>query len=137
MLSTHHSEQRKPTPLAVNRHVAHKVRLRRQAWGLTQQELANLVGVTYQQLHKYERGINLISAGRLHAIAVALSTDVASFFEHSEPEPITARQQDHQHRLVELMHDVQRIARPEHRQAVCTFARAIAGRSNQQPVEPA
>jgi DNA-binding XRE family transcriptional regulator len=49
----------------VDRHVGARVRERRIMLGLTQQQLADLIGVTYQQAHKYERGINRISAGRL------------------------------------------------------------------------
>ena len=41
--------------------------------GLTQQQLADLIGVTYQQAHKYERGINRVSAGRLFEVAQVLS----------------------------------------------------------------
>src|ERR1043166_315195 len=49
----------------VDRHVGARVRERRIMLGLTQQQLADLIGVTYQQAHKYERGINRVSAGRL------------------------------------------------------------------------
>ncbi len=49
--------------------------------GLTQQQLANLIGVTYQQAHKYERGMNRISAGRLYEIARVLGVDVGHLFE--------------------------------------------------------
>ena len=49
--------------------------------GLTQQQLADLIGVTYQQAHKYERGINRVSAGRLFEIARVLSVPVSYFFE--------------------------------------------------------
>ena len=47
--------------------------------GLTQQQLADLIGVTYQQAHKYERGINRVSAGRLFEIARVLSVAVLLF----------------------------------------------------------
>ena len=49
--------------------------------GLTQQQLAELIGVTYQQAHKYERGVNRISAGRLYQIARVLGVGVGYFFE--------------------------------------------------------
>ena len=49
--------------------------------GLTQQQLADLIGVTYQQAHKYERGINRISAGRLYEIAQVLSVPIGYFFD--------------------------------------------------------
>lgn len=58
-----------------------RIRERRIALGLSQGQLAQMVGVTYQQLHKYERGINRIAAGRLQQIADALGTTVGALFE--------------------------------------------------------
>ena len=49
--------------------------------GLTQQQLADLIGVTYQQAHKYERGINRVSAGRLFEIARELNVLPSYFFD--------------------------------------------------------
>ena len=49
--------------------------------GLTQQQMAELIGVTYQQAHKYEKGVNRVSAGRLYHIAQALGVEVGYFFE--------------------------------------------------------
>src|ERR1700720_3252708 len=57
----------------VDRHVGARIRERRIMLGLTQQQLADLIGVTYQQAHKYERGINRVSAGRLFEVAQVLS----------------------------------------------------------------
>ena len=54
--------------------------------GLTQQQMAELIGVTYQQAHKYETGINRISAGRLYQIAQALGVEISYFFEDVDPE---------------------------------------------------
>lgn len=105
--------------------------------GLSQQQMAKLIGVTYQQLHKYEKGINRVTAGQLHAIAHVLGTDLAFFFENVEPEPVKAGQQGHHEQRAELMHDVLRIANPKHRQAVCALAKALAGLSDEQPAEPA
>ena len=56
----------------VDRFVGGRIRERRVMLGLSQQQMANLIGVTYQQAHKYERGINRISAGRLYEIARVL-----------------------------------------------------------------
>ena len=76
----------RPRPQEVDRHVGAKVRERRLALGLTQQQVAELVGTTYQQAHKYETGINRISAGRLYQIAQALGVDISYFFEDIDPE---------------------------------------------------
>src|SRR5882762_8511128 len=54
---------------AIDDHVGKRIRERRVMLGLTQQQLAELIGVTYQQAHKYERGINRVSAGRLFELA--------------------------------------------------------------------
>ena len=60
--------------LDVDRYVSLRIRQRRIMLGLTQQQMAELIGVTYQQAHKYETGINRISAGRLYQIARALGS---------------------------------------------------------------
>src|SRR5262249_38611669 len=65
----------------IDRHVGNRVRERRIMLGLTQQQLADLIGVTYQQAHKYERAINRVSAGRLFEIAQVLSVPVSYFFD--------------------------------------------------------
>ena len=49
--------------------------------GLSQQQLAQMIGVTYQQAHKYERGLNRISAGRLYDISQVLNVPISWFFE--------------------------------------------------------
>src|SRR5210317_2226402 len=65
----------------IDRHVGARMRERRIMLGLTQQQMAELIGVTYQQAHKYEKGINRVAAGRLYNIAQALGVDVGYFFE--------------------------------------------------------
>jgi transcriptional regulator with XRE-family HTH domain len=62
--------------------VGARIRARRVSLGLSQQQLAAKVGVTYQQLHKYEHGINRVSASRLQDIAQALGITVGSLFEN-------------------------------------------------------
>src|SRR3954452_13108424 len=71
----------KGTPQDVDRHVARRMRERRITLGLTQQQVAEWIGVTYQQAHKYEKGENRISVGRLRRIAVALGVEPEYFFE--------------------------------------------------------
>jgi transcriptional regulator with XRE-family HTH domain len=70
---------RKITP--VDAHVGARVRMRRTALGMSQQQLADQLGLTFQQVQKYERGINRISASKLYETARALQTTVAAFFE--------------------------------------------------------
>ena len=60
----------------IDRAAGQHIRRRRIALGLTQKDLADRVGITYQQLHKYEKGANRMAIGRLVAIADALGTKV-------------------------------------------------------------
>lgn len=68
----------------VDTHVGKRVRHRRWMVGMTQQQLAEKVGIKFQQIQKYETGMNRVSASRLWDIAEALSVPVAFFFEGVE-----------------------------------------------------
>lgn len=61
-------------------HVGGKVRLRRKFLGLSQQDLADAIGLTFQQVQKYERGSNRISASKLYEIGRVLTVPVGYFF---------------------------------------------------------
>ena len=74
-------EAGRPRPQDTDRYVGSRMRERRIMLGLTQQQMAELIGVTYQQAHKYEKGINRIAGGRLYAIAQALGVEVSFFYE--------------------------------------------------------
>jgi len=65
----------------VDVHVGQKIRQRRWLTGMTQQRLAELVGIKFQQIQKYETGANRVSASRLWDIAESLGVDVSFFFE--------------------------------------------------------
>ena len=65
----------------VDVHVGKRVRHRRWMNGTTQQQLAEAVGIKFQQIQKYETGMNRVSASRLWDIANVLNTDVSFFFE--------------------------------------------------------
>ena len=66
---------------AVDRRIGQRVRSRRLEIGMSQERLADLLGVTFQQVQKYEKGVNRIAASRLHDIGVALDMPAARFFE--------------------------------------------------------
>ncbi len=68
-------------PSSVDVHVGGRVRVRRRLINMTQETLADLIDVTFQQVQKYERGSNRISASKLFAIADALEVPVNYFFE--------------------------------------------------------
>jgi transcriptional regulator with XRE-family HTH domain len=66
---------------AVDRKIGQRVRTRRLEIGMSQERLAELLGVTFQQVQKYEKGVNRIAASRLFDISAALDMPVARFFE--------------------------------------------------------
>lgn len=68
-------------PDPVDSHVGARLRLRRTLMGMSQTELAKAVGLTFQQVQKYESGANRISASRLYHIAEALDVPVSFFFD--------------------------------------------------------
>ena len=69
------------TPHPVDRHVSARIRLRRRELGMTQQTLANAVGLTFQQIQKYESGASRIAVSRLYDVATALDTSIGYFLE--------------------------------------------------------
>src|SRR6195952_2345272 len=70
---------RSPNP--VDRHVGLRIRLRRKELGVSQEKLADSIGLTFQQVQKYERAANRVSASKLWEMARALNTSIAYFFE--------------------------------------------------------
>ncbi len=72
-------QQRKPNPVDV--HVGSRIRMRRRVIGLSQEDLANSLQLTFQQVQKYERGTNRVSASKLFAIAATLQAPVSYFFD--------------------------------------------------------
>ena len=110
----------------IDRHVGGRVRERRIMLGLTQQQLADLIGVTYQQAHKYERGLNRISAGRLYEIAQVLKVPVSWFFEGLAEESRTAEMTPRQRMCLELARNFAQIPNERHQEALSQLARALA-----------
>jgi len=73
-------------PHPVDVHVGKRIRHRRWLVGMTQQNLAECVGIKFQQIQKYETGANRVSASRLWDIADALGVEISFFFEGLETE---------------------------------------------------
>ena len=123
-----------PTAALVDRHVGNRILERRMTLGFSLQQLAMLIGVTYQQAHKYERGLNRITAGRLYDISQALGVPVAWFFDGlagASPLP------DVSPRLrmsLELARNFAAISNEKHQEALSHMARALAAQQ-QQPME--
>ena len=122
-------------PQDVDRHVGARMRERRIMLGLTQQQMADLIGVTYQQAHKYEKGVNRVAAGRLYDIARALGVNVSYFFEGlNSDETFDATPQ--QRILLELARNFIGIPR-RHQEALCSLARALSDPNQGRIVETA
>ncbi|MDZ4761593.1 MAG: helix-turn-helix transcriptional regulator [Alphaproteobacteria bacterium] len=71
-------------PNFIDKHVGRRLRWRRRELRLSQEALAAKLGLTFQQVQKYERGANRISAGRLFELARALDTSIAYFYEGAD-----------------------------------------------------
>ena len=70
---------KKPNP--IDAHVGSRVRLRRMVLGMSQEKLGNLLGLTFQQVQKYEKGTNRIGASRLYKLSEVLDVPVSFFYE--------------------------------------------------------
>jgi transcriptional regulator with XRE-family HTH domain len=92
--------------------------------------MAELIGVTYQQAHKYEKAMNRVAAGRLYLIAQALGVEVSYFYEGLQtadrfvPSP-------QQRMLLDLARNYLNIPVPEHQKALVAIARALAEAGNE------
>lgn len=71
---------------SVDMHVGKRVRLRRTLLGLSQEQLGDALNLTFQQVQRYERGTNRISASRLWDISQILDTSISYFFEDMSPQ---------------------------------------------------
>lgn len=99
---------------AIDLHVGSRLRLRRTLLGISQEGLSRTVGLTFQQIQKYERGANRISASRLHQLGEALDVPVSFFFDGlADDQPARAAVSD----------DADPLARRETRELIQTFYR--------------
>lgn len=78
---------RAPNP--IDRHVGIRIRMRRKELGISQERLAESIGLTFQQVQKYERAANRVSASKLWEMSRALNTSISYFYEglSDTPEP--------------------------------------------------
>lgn len=72
---------KKGKPTSLDEHVGYRIRMRRSLLGISQDRLASSVGITFQQMQKYERGVNRVSAGRLFEFSKLLDVPLTYFFE--------------------------------------------------------
>ncbi len=109
-----------------DRYVGGRIRKRRVMLGLSQQQMADMIGVTYQQTHKYERGINRISAGRLYEIAQVLRVPLSFFFDGLGDRPEEGALTVRQRMCLELARNFAQISNERHQEALSQLARTLA-----------
>ena len=124
-------------PHPIDAHVGQRVRTRRTLLGLNQTALGGALGLTFQQLQKYERGANRISASRLYELGQVLDVPVSYFFAEMPADPGGARgsrkapkpvEKDPmlKRETLELVRAYYRIADPESRKRFRELVKAIA-----------
>lgn len=122
-------------PSQIDRNVSHRLRARRKELNLSQEAVAARLGVTFQQVQKYERGVNRISAGRLFQLAQVLETTIPYFYEGSDViaaamSGVSEEAADFlgpiQGDAVDLVVAFQQISEPDLRQSILATAKAAA-----------
>ena len=127
----------KKTPNPVDIHVGARLRLRRTSLGMSQEKLGEHLGITFQQIQKYEKGTNRIGASRLQKISEVLSIPVSYLFEGVEPPPpglvaLNEPSSEFVHdgppssETLQLMRAFQRITDPMVRRRVLDLVRALS-----------
>lgn len=131
-----HDEPQHKRSNDMDRHVGLRVRKRRIMVGLSQQKLAEMIGVAYQQAHKYERGLNRISAGRLFVIAQALAVEPSWFFEdfaeQGKPHELAPRQR----LCLELVRNFSLIRDEKQQEVLSQMVRSLATRLDAEQTSP-
>src|ERR1700743_3370010 len=107
---------------SIDRHVGARIRERRIMRGLSQQQMADMIGVTYQQAHKYERGINRISAGRLYEITRVLNVPITYFYEEMDLGEYEGALTPRQRMCRELARNFASIGNQRHQEALSQLA---------------
>jgi transcriptional regulator with XRE-family HTH domain len=139
----------KPNPIDVQ--VGSRVRLRRNMLGLSQEKLGTAIGLTFQQVQKYERGANRIGASRLHELSRVLDVPVSFFFDDMDPvrapaipggfaePPVEAFESDPMRRreTVELVDAYYAIDDAAVRRRLLDLARALAAEGERTGDKPA
>ncbi|HVZ30400.1 MAG TPA: helix-turn-helix transcriptional regulator [Asticcacaulis sp.] len=130
-----YSEVADKTINPVDLHVGSKVRLRRKFLGKSQQQLADAIDLTFQQVQKYERGVNRISASKLYEIAQFLQIPLTYFFEGFGEGERTSGASESEYAVqsflatsegIELAEAFPRIRVPKQRRKILELVRSLA-----------
>lgn len=136
----------KGTPDNVDVHVGQRLRVRRSLLGMSQEKLAEAIGLTFQQIQKYERGVNRISAGRLFQFSRILDVPIAYFYDqlvgqssNGEPDAVLAGLSDNEQEAfgeedimqkketLDLVRFYYSIDDPQKRKDILRFVRSMTG----------
>jgi len=121
----------------IDRHVGARLRVRRTILGMSQSQLGKAAGITFQQLQKYENGVNRVSASKLYRFASVLGVPVLFFFEGVDAKPHggrrTARHEMeplHKRETLEFVRALTRISNPVVRKPLADLIFAVAARND-------
>lgn len=134
------------TPSVVDKHIGKRMQLRRTMLGLSLKDLANICGVTFQQIQKYETADNRISASRLFEVGAAMQTPVSFFFSGlpgNMPDETRATRSMHLHQpdeedpmlrteSLELIRMYWKLATDEQRLAFMNMLKSMVGNGSDQ-----
>lgn len=109
----------------IDKYIGKRIYDLRLALGLSRHQLSKEIGVTHQQLLKYESGANRVTVSRLMLIAKALSKEVSYFYEDFEEDNITPRVTQSQRMCLEISKNFMKITKPEHQNAVHTLVKSL------------
>lgn len=109
----------------IDKFIGSKIYSLRLAKGLSRQQLSSEIGVTHQQLQKYEKGTNRISVGRLSLIAKALEKKIDYFYDgvdSYQDEPVMTQ---HQRMCIEVSRNFMKISSPSHQNAINLLVKSL------------
>lgn len=124
---------KRPNPTDV--YVGSRIRMRRKMMGLSQEKLGEKLGITFQQIQKYEKGTNRVGASRLQAMSDALEVPVSFFFPESSPSGPPGMQEESATFMMDFMSTSEgldltrafiRIRNPKVRRKIVELVRALS-----------
>jgi transcriptional regulator with XRE-family HTH domain len=135
----HSMANKKPDPIDIE--VGRRIRIQRMARGISQTELGDKIGVTFQQVQKYEKGANRVGAGRLTRIAKVLGVSVGTFFGGpDEGAAAPGDRLDLEYLVIpgalRLLRAYGQIREPVLRRTIVTFVERIVAGEPPTPAEP-
>ena len=109
----------------IDRHVGDRIRRRRVMLGLTQEQLGEALGISYQQIQKYETGANRVSAGRLFMISQILEVGIATLFD-GLGEDVDSNVNNTSRHVIELVRAFSKISDEKVRGSVMSLVRTLS-----------